>query len=371
MSDTVSRELLLHRLDSVQAGLAGKQKGTYDEQASCFIFFDNVLFTCGNEIACSCPSPLPNFTGAIRPDRFLKMLQNLNEEELGFESDDSHLVLTGQSHKKCRFLLETVSSSVEDMVRTMRREHENVVWRPLPDQFAEAIDVVRQAASTANDDSHFFRVCIHIHPHWLEASDNFQLCRWTMETGVQQDLLVRQQAIRQVVPLGMTEWAESDSWLHFRNPAQLVFSCRRYLVEDQYPDLGHHFEFDGVTAKFNKKLVEAVNRAEIFTSEDVDNNRIRVKLKPGRLTLEGIGVSGDYIEGPKKVIYDGPSIHFLIAPQMFRMLLTNHDSYIVASDRLKVSAGSYKYAVCLLRPEDVLGTAEATVEEKELEVESV
>jgi hypothetical protein len=76
-------------------------------------------------------------------------------------------------------------------------------------------------------------MCINLTPRFVEAWDNFQIARYKIKTGLTEPVLVRQSSIKHVVSLGMTETAETQGWLHFKNPNGLVLSCRRYV--DQFP----------------------------------------------------------------------------------------------------------------------------------------
>ncbi len=209
--------------------------------------------------------------------------------------------------------------------------------------------MVQHCAST--DDSQFHLTCLHLHPEWIEACDNYQICRWDLKTGVKQSILVRQSAIKHVVSLGMTELAETDAWIHFRNPKRLILSCRRYA--EDFPDLTKFLQVDGTPTTLPKGLAEAADKAQIFSAENPEANRVVIELTEGRLRIKSVGVTGWYRE-TKKVVYNGEPLVFRIAPQILIDLVKQHNDFVLTPDRLKVAGQSnYTYVTCLGKPEGV------------------
>lgn len=339
MSIRVGRAVLLSELESVYAGLSPKE---IVEQSSCFAFRKGKVHTFNDEVSCNTSSCLGSeITGAVKADPLLNILRKLDEDELEIEQQDGELILQGK-RRQAGIRLE---KEITLPIKVVEKPGE---WLDLHKDFAEAINIAKQC--TSNDEAQFKLTCVHIHPKWVEACDNFQICRWKMKTGIQQATLVRQSAIKHITSLGMIKFSETPSWLHFQNSNGLVYSCRRYL--DEYVDLSRFLEVEGEEISLPKSISDAVERSEIFSVDNTDNNMVLIDLSPGKLRIKGQGISGWYSER-RKIKYTGPAISFMVAPKLLTELVKQHNDYIISKDKLKVNGvGKYVYVACLAIPSD-------------------
>jgi len=354
----VNREDLLHTLESVKSGLSTK---AIIEQSDCFVFKKGKVISYNDEVACSAPSPLGKaFEGAVKAEKLIEVLTKLPEDELQISIGTGELILSGKRRRTGIHMEAEITLPLEAVEKPTE-------WKKLHEDFGEAIAAA--AACTSTDESRFDLVCVHIHPKWVEACDDFQICRWRLLTGISQSTLVRQAAIKNVTSLGMTDFCETEGWLHFKNAHGLVLSCRRYMEE--YPDLSQWLKVEGDVIAFPKGLVEAAEKASIFSSEDQDNNRVLVDLKPGKLKIRGQGSSGWYEESKSIKAYTGRHLRFYVSPDLLSALVKRTNDCIVSADRIKVSGGKLTYCVCLMRPEEGNGAVEedAVADEAEAEAE--
>lgn len=334
----INREKFLQALESVRPGLSQKD---IVEQSSCFIFRDGEVMSFNDEVACRMVSGLAtDFTGAIPAAPLLAILEKLLEEELQIDIMESELVLTGKGRRSGITMEQEVTLPVEHVEKPGE-------WLPLHKDFCEAIGVVVLCAS--KDESRFGLTCVQIHPKWVEACDDQQLCRWRMKTGLANPTLVRSSSIKFITSLGMTEFSETEGWMHFRNDQGLVLSCRRYM--EDYPDLGEILKVSGVQTALPKGLVEAADKAQVFSAENTENNLVLIDLLPGKLRIKGQGVLGWYKEA-KKISYTGHPMSFMISPQLLMDLVKRHSTCELCGDKLKVDGGSYIFVCCLDTPQD-------------------
>lgn len=334
----INRESFLHDLESVEPGLSKRE---IVEQSSCYVFQNGRILTYNDEIACRIKGPFAkDFTGAVPHEPLLNILRKLAEEEIEVSNGDGELLIVGKARRAGIRMEAEVNLPIANVELPK-------TWRELPAEFADAVRMVQHCAST--DDSQFHLTCLHLHPDWIEACDNYQICRWNLKTGVEKSLLVRQSAIKHVVSLGMTELAETDAWIHFRNPKGLILSCRRYA--EDFPDLTKFLRVDGTPTTLPKGLVEAAEKAQIFSSENPEADRVVIELTNGKLRIKSVGVTGWYRE-TKKVVYNGEPLTFRIAPQILIDLVKQHNDFVLTPDRLKVAGqGNYTYVTCLGKPE--------------------
>lgn len=332
----VKREELLQQLESVQPGLS---KRDIVEQSSCFAFKNGLVMAYNDEVACS-HKCLLTITGAVAAEPLIELLRKLPEDDLEFTVEEGELRVKGKRRAAGITMEEKILLPIDALEKVEE-------WKPLHPDFADAIGIVQQCAGT--DQTAFKLTCVHIHPKWLEACDNFQMTRYKIKTGITESTLVRQSAIKNIVAFGMSEFAETPSWLHFRNPGGLMLSCRRYVEE--YDDLAPYLQVEGKKAQLPKGLADAIEKAEIFSSEDSERNEVMVMLRPGKLRIRGLGNTGWYSES-KKVGYKGPPINFMIAPKLLKDLTERHNECEISEDRLKVNGGRFVYVACLGKADD-------------------
>lgn len=329
----VNREQLLNSLESVSAGLAAKATV---EQSSMFCFKDERVWTYNDEICASAVSPLEGLAGVIKADKLIDILRKLQEDELDVDVEDNKLIILGM-RKDVELVLQ------KDIQLPIDKLDSPNEWNPLPGDFSEALTMVSQCCS--RDKSLFMLTCINITDKWLESCDNTQVIRYKMKLKLPTSALVRGESVKHVVQLDVTEFSETGAWLHFRNPAGVVIACRKFVFD--YKDLSGPLTVDGGTrAILPKGLVEAADRAEVFSSDGNDSNKILVELKPGKLLVRGQGASGQYRES-KKVEYKGEPLSFRVAPKLLKEICTKHNECELTKNRLKVKGEKFTYVVCL------------------------
>jgi len=327
----VNREELLQCLDSVTPGISPRE---VIEQSSCFVFKSKIVQTFNEEISCSKESPV-KLKGAVQAAPLLSILKKLDEEFIDLEIEGGELIVKGKGRRSGIRMEHEIVLPV-DNVDTPKK------WKDLNEDFAEGVHIAAQCAG--KDDSQFSLTCVNIHPEWVEACDNYQMTRYPVKTGVKKPTLVRRNSLKHITNLGMTEFSETENWLHFRNPAGLVLSCRRY-VED-FPDLANLLEVKGDKITLPKGLEAAADKAEVFSSESMDNNQLHIDLKPGKLKVRGEGNSGWYTEN-KKTNYKGKNISFTIAPKMLQEIVKRYNDAVITEGRLMVDGGKFTYVTCL------------------------
>jgi hypothetical protein len=218
-------------------------------------------------------------------------------------------------------------------------------WKPLPKKFADAIRVVRHCASS--DESSFLLTCVHIHPEFVEACDSLQMARYPLKMGIKEPLLVKRDSIKHIVGMRFNEFSETEVWVHFRNKAGLVMSCRRYV--EKFMDLDWILDLKGEEVKFPTRIEEIVGRAQVFSSDGSRDELVQVSLKPGRMKLEGRGRHGWYKE-VKKVEYDGGEMDFKIFPKLLVEISKQSGKCLVGKGKMKVEGEDFIYVSSTVEP---------------------
>lgn len=345
----INRIELMRSLQMVEPGLA--QRKELVEQSKCFVFKDGEVITFNDEIACRSQTKL-KLTGAVPAKPLLALLNKLAVDEVDIELKGDELSV-GKGRQQAFFRLEKEITLPIDSA-----EKPGTKWLPIHDRFAEAVDLVQECAG--RDESKFAFTCVHLTPKWIEATDDNQLTRFKLKTGVRENCLIRRDSIKHVTGIEVVEFNETDTWIHFRNSDGLVMSCRRYLEE--YPELDSIIDFNGTAATLPKKLGKAAEIAEVFTSES-ENKEVRVDMRAGKARIMGVGSSGYYRE-ISDIDYTGPNICFMISPKLLKELTSKYNDCEISDEKMKIQGDKWVYVASLGVVEVTNGTPDSKKKSK-------
>lgn len=338
MRTPISRIELLQVLESVSPGLA---PGNSVEQADCFAFKSGRVATFDGEILCRSKTNLPiAIKGAVHGKPLLEALRKLEIDDVEVAIEGSEFIVAGKRDE----IRVRVDPNIQLPTASVERAEE---YTDLPPEFGEAIDMVVECAG--KDEQEFILTCIHIHPKWVEACDSTRFSRYKTASNIKVPSLLRAKAAKSLATRGPTKLGETKNWLHFRNGTGLTISiCRFDPAEYNGAILERLTELTkgrGTPVPFPKSIVPAAELAEIFSKEESDNNVLNVNLKPGKVIVTGLGISGR-ASHRSKIRYDGPELTFTVGPKVLQALIEKHDAIeIEPGQRLIVSSGRW-YFTC-------------------------
>jgi DNA polymerase III sliding clamp (beta) subunit (PCNA family) len=334
MEFKVHRDSFIQKLESVQYGLSRRE---VVDQCSCFAFRNGWVYTFNDEVTCKTKSLLPKeFSAAVPAYPLLAMLKKWKEEEVAVRVGDGEVTFVGKNRKSSHNVEKEIFLPIDKLERPE-------AWRPVPSNFGTAISLVQETAS--QDEKTTILTSLHFTDGFVESTDQIQITRFEIETGIEKPYTVRRASIKDIVSLDMTETAETPAWVHFRNPVGVYFSCRRYVEE--FPKLDKFLADDGgVTTLLPKGIVEAAEKAMEFSKENIDDPSVEVSMRAGLLRIRGKGVSGSF-EEVKKVAYDGPPIKFRIPPQILSEIAKRHSEVRISPTKLRVEGMGFVYCASL------------------------
>lgn len=331
----IARKEILNRLLCVEPGIS---KTGPVAQSNCIVLKRGRLYSQSQEISCSIVSELPKeMEGAIRAERLIDLLKALPDDELDFSVDEKVVKIKGKGRVTKIPMESEILMPIDEVERPDG-------WTELGQEFGDAVDLVHRCTVKGDKNSNFTQECVHIHPKWLEASDNTKMIRYTIDTFVGSSVLVRGTSIKTIAQLGMTKGCETESWLHFRNPIGLRLSVRKFALES-YPPLEEFLNLRGRKVEFPKTLQEVAERAGIFAEEE---GGIQIRVSKGSMTVEGKCREGEHSEG-RKLKYDGPDLAFRIPHKLIAELVKKHNNIEVTDYSLRVNGGKFVYATSLER----------------------
>lgn len=348
----VNRQILLQRLLSVMPGVTSREESP---QSTCFGFLDSEIVTFNEECCCSIPAPHGwGVEGAVQAAPLIGILGKLVADEVDIEFRNDRLqVKAAKGGEKAGIRMEQDVLMPYDAVEAPKS------WHPLAAGFCDAIGIVQDSA----DKSHqaFLCRCVHLMPDYIEASDNSQICRYPIDSGIRHEALIKVEAIKHITQLGMTEFAETRGWLHFRNKIDLRVSCRRHM--EPWQDIYGCIKFGGTPFRWPGGIDETLGKAEIFIKNSEEEPRVKIQIKQGWMQVVGEGPLGDYRK-KYPVDWDGPKTSFRITPAMLLEVVKKDANCLINDDFLIIQNPKYTFACCLDKPQNQ-GSNDAPASEEE------
>ncbi len=337
---TLDRSEFLARLLMVQPGLSRRKSIA---QSDCVVMRRGRFYTLSQEVACAVESGLPHeFDGAVNAAKLLEAVKKMPDEALDVALEDRVLVLrSGGRTGRARISLEADTLLPVDDVEKPRE------WLDLPQEFAEAAELVAACTRTRRpgEDGAFLFECVHVNPHWLEASDNRHLARYCLEVPVEEPALIRGEtilAIKQVRPEKVTA---TPNWLHFGSGTGLRVSLRKFALED-YPDLSPFLKMRGRRVTLPQTLERAAALAMAFSADEL----VSVRLGEKGLVVKGESGSGEYVE-KVRLSYAGPDLRFRVPGKLLAAAVTRFGEVEVGPSFLRAGTDAFTYMTSLM-PED-------------------
>jgi len=330
-STKVNRIGLLEAIQGVMPGT--DSSGSSLSQSDCIVFKNQVAYSFNDEVAVRADVPLA-YEGAMDASKLLLVLQKLDEETITMDILESKVKFRGKRREGTIAInpkIELPLSLIELPTR----------WRPTHPDLPEALAVISRASG--RDENKYTLTCVHITPKHVEASDNIQIMRWDMETGIRKKTLIAGHIANMLSRYNIVESGLTKGWIHFKDDKGLIFSVRTH--EDEYPDMTPFLDIEGEAVTFPPDIGEASSRAASFLSSTAEDE-ILVSLHENKMVMESDSDMVQYKED-SRVDYSGPAISFYIHPQICGKLSKDAKDTIINSDRIKVTSDNWEYVAVL------------------------
>ncbi len=320
----IQKALLVKALEKVKPGLASRE---LIQQSTSFAFLGDRVLTYNDEISISHPVPGLDVKGAVKAQALYDLLNRTKEEEIDVQWDADHVVISAGRAKAGLVFEQEVTLPVEEVADIEG-------WAPLPKEFASTVALCYPCC--AQDMSRPLLTCVHIAGEVVEASDSYQIIHCTIPAPVPVErFLLPYRAARELVRYSVQEVAGGTGWVHFRTADGTVFSSR--VLRDEFPDTSVFLAVEGVEFAFPKAMTEALERATIFSRDDLDTQGISlatVKLSDRRLEVTAKNEFG-WFEETVRVRYKGPAIQFVVGTQLLIAILKRLQQCVIGEGRIK------------------------------------
>jgi len=215
------------------------------------------------------------------------------------------------------------------------------IWKPLHSEFGKSVSVVRRFASKKTKRGNLD--CVHIHPRWVEATDNFELGRNSLETGMA-ECLVPANGLNGITALNPTSFFEDDSRLYFRNDFGTILTCIKRV--DEFPEMTDQLEKDGAEIGLPRELSKVL---QLLTPPNSTGSRCyRIQMIPKKTRVK-MKVDGKIEERELLTEYEGPPIRFRIDRNILAQICDGELRSELTPHGLKASWGAFEYLTAVRR----------------------
>lgn len=337
----VNRKHLIDILQLVKPGLASRE---IVEQTASFVFYDGQIITYNETIGIrhKLAPDLKELDGiAIQAKELYDLASKLSDEEINFTVEESELIVSG---KKSKAGIRLQEANIKDWLKDMGKPKD---WDELPASFCNALSFC--AFSTTRNLTEAVLTCIYMNKSTAVSSDNIRVTSYDLgkKTNLP-EMLLPVISIMSVIDYNPLEYSMDEGWIHFRNEHGTIYSCRR--IEADYPvntALKHLKEIEGPVIKLPDNLIDILSRAGIFSSRDSKisvDNRVRITLSDGMLTVRGEG-SGGWFEETSRIRYKGDEIAFETNPDHLNAILQHTNEMIIGSSALKFEGENFQHMI--------------------------
>ena len=330
----VKKETLKRALEVTKPAVSSKEM---IEQTTSFAFVEGVVITYNDEICISHPIPeLKKITGAVRAQEVYALLSKLKEDELEISVEKNELHLKSGRTKVWLTMHEEIKLPLEEVL-------ERSDWKPLPEEFCQAIEFCLPACS--NDMSRPILTCVALTKSFVVASDGFRIAKYMVKKLPVMSLIPAKSA-DQVIKTKPTYVSQGNGWIHFKNAEETIISCR--VFEEQFPSIEALMEIaDGEEFEFPKSVSSILERAGVVAKRDswIDE-QVLIEIKQKRLFVKSENDVCRF-EEEANLRYTGDPKAFSITPRLLQSILTKTNHCILGSGKVKFSGENWDYMALL------------------------
>jgi hypothetical protein len=329
----INREKLLDCLNTVAPGLATKDAIEY---STSFIFKDGKVYTFNDKLLVSYPIDI-GIEGAVKATELLKLLAKIKTEEIDISKKDNQFLV------KTKKIKATIKLSIDPKLPFGEVEPKKNKWKNLPEDFNTALSF--NLFSTAKLRATPILTYLHVCGDIVESTDNYRITTYKMSDSIADTLLISYDSVIELLKYVVTKYQKNDNWIFFKDASGLVFSCR--TIADEYPNISQFIDVEGPKIKLPKNIIDLIERSQIFSNTDIENEKVRITIEDGLFTISAKGDHGQ-IEEHAKIKYSGETSTILINPKFLKQIAERQTRMIIGESKLKFKTSKMQHVIMLI-----------------------
>ncbi len=328
------RKKVLEVLKRIRPGIASKN---LVESMTYFFLSGNNIVTYNDRISILHPFKT-QFSAFVKADTFYNLMVKSSVEKF-------HLLRTGEKvFVKAKGLRVNIPVIIDEVVinkiKSVEESLRDIKWYPLPENFAECVNLCSFAASTSESESTLS--CVRIDGKICIASDNNRIATADLDKKMK-PMFIKASEVGKLIGIDPISYSESKAWLHFKNKEGCIFSIR--IIKGEYPDFLPHFDFEGDNVNLPQNLTEGTDLASIFASElDKPSISITILKNKCKLSVKSEGGNLDFFT---TIEYSGDRLEFTINPDFLLEMMKFSTSVVFVKGKAKLETDNFSLLTSL------------------------
>ena len=333
----INKQKLINLLEELKPGLSNKE---ILEQSNTFGFINNKIVTYNDSISIQAPIDL-NLNGAVDALKFYQIINKIKpnkKENIVLELENDQLIIKSKKQKsglifqnECKLPLEEINLEGK--------------WKKLPNLFKEVIKLVVTCCS--NNYTRPILTCVYIDQNTIKAGDSTRVIKFTINTKFKTEVAIPKQTILHLLKYDITHYMLDENWIHFKTD-NIIFSSR--IINEKYPNVNHLFDVKGEELEFPDKIIESIEKAEIFSQTDLsDDTLIQIIINDNILTIKSENNLGWFEEKMKiksninTTFYTNPKFLINILKTMKKCIITHEED----KERIKFTGDNWEHIIAI------------------------
>lgn len=257
-----------------------------------FIFTKDDVVTYNDRICYHYPFET-SFAFSVPSKEFLSFVSSCGEKIEMEKYKGKVVVISGKAKAKFNTV---VSNDIGEILEAIESTifDENAKWLELPKDFLKGLVLCQ--FSIGGDELQNTLTTLLIEKNYVLSCDGKRASSYIMDGLLQERLMIKNKAVKEVIKFNPVAYVLKDNWLHFMNDEEAIMSVKN--VEGTYPveqTLTLIEKIKGKTVDLPKEeLIKGINIVSPMTESEVKNERlINVTFTESQIILHASKAKGE------------------------------------------------------------------------------
>ena len=319
----MKRKELVDILKKVKPGVASKE---IVESMTYFYLSGSDIITYNDRIAIRHPF-VTEFSTFVKANDFFNTVSKISSEEINLSYKNGKLSVTSKKFKVD--LATIIDDEFTTRINNINESMKDTAWSKLPENFNDGITLCAFAASTSETEQTLS--CVYVEKNTAIASDNQRVAKSKLTGSISEPILIKAGEVKNLVSINPTMYSVTNSWIHFRNDDNCIFSIRR--IKGNFPDFSAVLNFKGTEVDLPSNLTEGTSIASIFTDDKMPT--VILDITPGVCMVSVTAEKGSS-KFRTKIDYDGKPLKMAINPEFLNQMLMHSTKISVTEGKVKL-----------------------------------
>lgn len=295
------REELLEVLNLVRPAVSSSSQEII-EQSNHFIFSKNEILAYNDRLLIAYEYDT-DLKCTVEASLLFKLLSRMKSETVNLDRDGGKLNIWDDKVNASIPIVE--ESEIFDYIQKVTENLKDVEWYELSEDFTEGLRLCAFSAET--DQMQGTLTCVRVEGKDVMSGSRSRVSWYEMDKPVPEDFYIQANLIQELARYeGISSYALSKSWAHFKSDAGITFSARRVIPMDLLPFREPFKDLtDGVRLRVPADLRESIETVNIVNEGEMAGDKlVTLIIDSDRITCESVTKRGKISED---VLFDKPN----------------------------------------------------------------